>query len=225
MTPPPTRYHRWLGWHALELKRAMVVAVGGLAVLVALLPFLTWPLAVVGGWDAAAVGYLLAVWPIIARADTAHVEHLATREDETRGSATLLQVGSCVASLLGVGSALVLAGRHTGAVRMSLIAVAVVTVVLSWTVLNTVYTLRYAHLHFASRRGGIAFGDGPGDERPTYRDFAYIAFTIGMTYQVSDTTVRDRRIRRTVLWHALLSYVFGVVIVAGAINLIAGMVR
>jgi hypothetical protein len=63
----------------------------------------------------------------------------------------------------------------------------VLTVVLSWTVVNTVYTLRYAHLHFGSTAAGIAFGDPAGRERPNYRDFAYVAFTIGMTYQVSDT--------------------------------------
>jgi len=98
-------------------------------------------------------------------------------------------------------------------------------VVLSWTVVNTVYTLRYADLHYQSGAAGIAFGEEPGQERPTYRDFAYVAFTIGMTYQVSDTTVRDRRIRRTVLAHALLSYLFGVVIVGGSVNLIAGLLR
>jgi uncharacterized membrane protein len=103
--------------------------------------------------------------------------------------------------------------------------VAVVTVLLSWTVVNTVYTLRHAHLHFGSPALGIAFGDSAGQERPTYRDFAYVAFTIGMTYQVSDTTVRNPRIRRTVLSHALLSYVFGVVIVGGSVNLIAGLIR
>jgi uncharacterized membrane protein len=96
--------------------------------------------------------------------------------------------------------------------------------VLSWTVVNTVYTLRNAHLYFGST-AGIAFGDSAEPARPNYRDFAYVAFTIGMTYQVSDTAIRDPRIRRTVLTHALLSYVFGVVIVAGAINLIAGLVR
>jgi uncharacterized membrane protein len=60
---------------------------------------------------------------------------------------------------------------------------------------------------------------------PGYRDFAYVAFTIGMTYQVSDTTLRDPRIRRTVLAHATLSYVFGAVIVAGTVNLISGLFR
>jgi uncharacterized membrane protein len=181
-------------------------------------------LALVGGWDAAALTFLMIVWPIILRADSPHAEQLATREDETRGSATVLLVGASVASLLGVGFALSLAGRESGAQRLLLIGVAVVTVMLSWTVVNTIYTLRYAHLHFGSKAAGIGF-DSVGQERPNYRDFAYVAFTIGMTYQVSDTTVRDPRIRRTVLSHAVLSYVFGVVIVGGAVNLVAGLVR
>jgi uncharacterized membrane protein len=101
----------------------------------------------------------------------------------------------------------------------------VVTVLVSWTVVNTVYTLHYAHRDFGSTAPGIAFGDAAGQQQPTYRDFAYVAFTIGMTYQVSDTTVRDPRIRRAVLSHALLSYLFGVVIIGGAVNLIAGLLR
>ncbi|WP_346125660.1 DUF1345 domain-containing protein, partial [Micromonospora coerulea] len=59
----------------------------------------------------------------------------------------------------------------------------------------------------------------------TYRDLAYVAFTIGMTYQVSDTAISDPRIRGSVLSHAFLSYVFGVVIVAGSVNLIADLAR
>ena len=85
--------------------------------------------------------------------------------------------------------------------------------------------MHYADQHFRSARGGIEFGDGDGQERPSYRDFAYVAFTIGMCYQVSDTTLRDARIRRTVLGHAVLSYLFGVVIVAGSVNLISGLIR
>jgi hypothetical protein len=96
---------------------------------------------------------------------------------------------------------------------------------LSWTVINTVYTLRYADQHFRSKLGGIAFGTEDGQQQPSYRDFAYVAFTIGMTYQVSDTTLRDPQIRRSVLAHAVLSYVFDVVIVAGSVNLISGLFR
>ena len=224
-TPPPTRYHRWLGWYAPAMRRAVIVSAVGLIVVVVLLRFLPWGLAVVVGWDAAALTLLVSIWPIILRADAAHAAQLAMREDETRGTATVLLLGASVASLLGVGLALHLAGRESGSLRVLLIGVAVLTVVVSWTVVNTVYTLRYADLHFRSRDGGIAFGDPDGQEPPTYRDFAYVAFTIGMCYQVSDTTVRDRRIRGTVLSHAFLSYLFGVVIVGGSVNLIAGLLH
>ena len=220
--PPQTLYHRSLGWHAPALRRTLIVAAIGLIVALALLQLVTWELAGVAGWDAAAVTFLVAVWRIILRADSSHAERLATREDETRGSADALLVGASVASLLGVGFALISARRESGPVQVLLISVAILTVVLSWTVVNAVYTLRYADLDFASRAQGLAFGD-PAGSKPDYRDFAYVAFTIGMTYQVSDTTVRDPRIRRTVLAHALLSYLFGVVIVGGSVNLIAGL--
>ena len=221
--PPPTRYHRWLGWYAPAMRRAVVVSSIGLTAMVVLVWFLPWGLAVVAGWDAAALAFLVTIWPVILRADGPHAAQLAMREDETRGTAAVLLLAASVASLLGVVLTLDLAGRQGGPLRVLLIGVAVVTVVLSWTVVNTVYTLRYADLHFRSREAGIAFGDPDGQEQPTYRDFAYVAFTIGMCYQVSDTTVGDRRIRGTVLSHALLSYLFGVVIVAGSVNLIAGL--
>ena len=224
-SPPPTRYHRWLGWYALAMRRAVVVSSIGLIVVVVLVWFVPWGMAVVAGWDAAALTFLVSIWPIIIRADAAHVAQIATREDETRGSAAVLLVGASVASLLGVLLTLDLAGRQGGPLRVLLIGVAVLTVVLSWTVVNTVYTLRYADLHFRSGKAGIAFGDPDGQEQPTYRDFAYVAFTIGMCYQVSDTTVRDPRIRGTVLSHAFLSYLFGVVIVGGSVNLIAGLLH
>jgi uncharacterized membrane protein len=223
--PPQTLYHRSMGWHAPAMRRAVIVAAIGLIVVVVLLWFVTWELAVLTGWDVAALTFLMSIWPIILRADSSNAEQWARREDETRGSATLLLLGASVASLLGVGFVISLAGRESGPSRALLVGVAVLTVVLSWTVVNTVYTLRYADLHFGSRAVGIAFGDSAGQERPTYRDFAYVAFTIGMCYQVSDTTVRDSRIRRTVLFHALLSYLFGVVIVGGSVNLIAGLLR
>ena len=223
--PPQTLYHRTLGWHAPAMRRTVIVASIALIVAVVLLWFVTWTMALVAGWDAAAFTFLATIWPIIHRADSSHTAQLAMREDETAASAAVLLLGASVVSLLGVGFVLSLAGRESGPPRVLLIGVAVLTVVLSWTVVNTVYTLRYADLHFESRAVGIAFGDSAEQEPPTYRDFAYVAFTIGMTYQVSDTTVRDPRIRRTVLSHALLSYLFGVVIVGGAVNLVAGLLR
>jgi uncharacterized membrane protein len=206
------------------MRRTIIVGASGLIVAVVLLWFVPWGLAAVAGWDVAALTFLASVWPIIARADSSHAAQLARREDETRGSATALLVAASVASLLGVGFAVTLARGQSGPLQGLLISAAVLTVVLSWTVVNTVFTLRYADLHFGSD-AGIAFGNSDGAEDPTFRDFAYVAFTIGMCYQVSDTTVRDRQIRRTVLSHALLSYLFGAVIVGGSVNLIAGLIR
>ena len=222
--PADTLYHRWLGWRAPAMRRAVTVLIVGLIVAVVLVPFVTWGLALVAGWDATAVAFLLTTWPIIIRADSSRAPQLAAREDQTEGTARALLLGASVASLVGVGYTLILAGRDSGTQRVLLIGGAVLTVMLSWTVINTVYTLRYADQDFRSRPGGISFGEN-GQEQPSYRDFAYVAFTIGMCYQVSDTTLRDPRIRRTALAHAILSYLFGVVIVAGSVNLISGLVR
>jgi uncharacterized membrane protein len=223
--PPATPYQRWMGWHALSLRRALVAVTIGLIVALSLLRFVNPVLAVVAGWDTAASTFLATVWPIIVRADSSRARYLSAREDETRATATVLLVSASVASLLGAGYSLVVAGRQAGSHRLLLIGLALLTVTLSWTVINTVYTLRYAHLHFASKDAGIEFGDSASKGRPDYRDFAYVAFTIGMCYQVSDNTLRDRRIRRTVLSHALLAYLFGVVIVSGSVSLVTGLVR
>jgi uncharacterized membrane protein len=223
--PAPTLYHRWLGWHAPAMRRAITVLIAGLIVAAVLLPFTTWGLAVTGGWNTAALAFLLSTWPIVARADSSRAPQFAVREDQTEGSARVLLVGASLASLLGAGYALHLAGQESGPPRVLLIGAAVLTFVLSWAVINTVYTLRYADQYFRSKPGGIAFGTEDGQQHPGYRDFAYLAFTIGMTYQVSDTALHDPQIRRTVLVHAVLSYVFGVVIVAGSVNLISGLLR
>ena len=88
--------------------------------------------------------------------------------------------------------------------------------------MHTLYAARYARLYYTPPIGGVDFND---DEPPAYSDFAYLAFTLGMTYQVSDTSLRGRAMRRTALWHALLSYLLGAVIIAATINLLAGLAR
>ncbi|HEV7887238.1 MAG TPA: DUF1345 domain-containing protein, partial [Acidimicrobiales bacterium] len=130
---------------------------------------------------------------------------------------------ACVASLGAVGFGLVKAAHEHGLAAAGMTAVAVVSVALAWSAVHAVFTLRYAHLYYAHGEvGGIDFGD---DEPPDYHDFAYVAVTIGMTYQVSDTDLTTKLIRRTAARHALLSYVFGTVIVAMMINVVAGLLR
>ena len=98
--------------------------------------------------------------------DGADVARIATREDETPATATVLVVGASTASLTGVVFALSLAGRETGTTRVALIGFAFLTVIVSWTVINTVFTLRYAHLHFRSTMDGIDFGTGADPSCP-----------------------------------------------------------
>jgi uncharacterized membrane protein len=101
--------------------------------------------------------------------------------------------------------------------------VAVLTVGLSWSLVQTVFALRYAHEYYTPPIGGIDFKTA--DELPDYQDFAYVAFTIGMTFQVSDTDIQARRTRRTVLRHAALAYLFGAVILAVVVNVIASLLN
>ena len=124
--PADTLYHRWLGLHAPAMRRAVTVLFAGLIIALALLPFTWWGLTLVGGWDAAALPSST-TWPFIIRADSSRVAQLAAREDETEGSGRALLVGASVASLLGVGYALHLAGRDSGAQRVLLIGTAVLT--------------------------------------------------------------------------------------------------
>ena len=90
-------------------------------------------------------------------------------------------------------SVLVGAARLNGAAEVWRVGLGLASVVLSWAMVHTIYTLRYAHLYYKGPDGGIGFNDSG---RPTYADFAYLAFTIGMTFQVSDTAMTSRAIRQ-----------------------------
>ncbi|HEY7399660.1 MAG TPA: DUF1345 domain-containing protein [Actinomycetota bacterium] len=185
--------------------------------------FLTaWQVAVLIGWDATAIVFLawvfLAVHALGGEATALH----ATSEDPSRAVAELILISASAASLVGVGVVLFKASNEHGGARALSIGVAFLSVALSWAAVHTVFLLRYASLYHSNGPGGIKF---PGTEMPDYGDFAYLALTIGMTYQVSDTQLEDQTIRRTALRHALLSFVFGTGILAMTINVVAGLVR
>ena len=182
----------------------------------------SWPFAVVGGWAASAAIFLAIVWSYVIGCSADETALAATAQDDTRSEAGALIVLSSLMSLGGVVFGLVRAAKLSGWREGVLTALSVFVVVLSWAVVHTVFMLRYAHEFYSDGHGtGIDFGEGG---KPDYLDFAYLAFTVGMTFQVSDTQVVSRAIRRTVLRQALLSYVFGTVIVAVTINVVAGLV-
>jgi uncharacterized membrane protein len=131
-------------------------------------------------------------------------------------------VNASLASLVAVGFTLVDARHHAGTEKGLLILLAVAVVAFSWGAVHLVFTVRYGDLYYADPVGGVDFND---DDGPDYRDFAYLALTIGMTFQVSDTNIASKPLRRTATRHALLSFVFGAVIVALAINSVASLLQ
>jgi uncharacterized membrane protein len=171
------------------------------------------------GWDVAATVYLAWVWGSVWGLDPSQTARLAQREDPGTAVAELLILGAGTAQLVAVGFALVKAGHESGGMKTYLIALGVLSVVLSWIMVRAVFMLRYARAYCgAEPPGGIRFDD---NEAPTYVDFAYFSFTVGMTYQVSDTTITAKAVRRLTLHHALLSYLFGAVLLGLVINVVA----
>ncbi len=181
-----------------------------------------WELSVLVGWIVMAVSLLVWVWREIGRLDAATTARVATREDDSRAAARAVLIAASVISLAAIISALHRAASASRRLEIALTAAALVSVVVSWLVVNTVFVLRYAHLYY----GGDAVGgvSVPGDQMPDYRDFMYLAFTVGMTFQVSDTAITERTFRLTVLRHALLAYVFSIATIAFTINVVAGLV-
>lgn len=198
----------------------MVVAFGvGVIVLAVTLALgVSWPVAVTGSWGVAALVTVVAVWVHIWPMDAEQTKANARAEDVARPIADVIILAASVASLGAIGYTLHRAGHAHGSDKVLLIALAITVVSLSWATVHTLYLVRYGDLYYSDPIGGIAFNeDGP----PDYHDFAYLAFTIGMTFQVSDTNLSLKKMRRTALRHALLSFVFVAVIGALAINSVA----
>jgi uncharacterized membrane protein len=195
----------------------MVVAGAAAAVVVGVLSG-QWPYALLAGWDLAALVFTVWVWVLLVTADPADTAAHARREDPGRAATELIVLTAAVANLASVAYVLVQASSAKGAAQDLLAGLGVLGVVLSWFVVHSLYALRYARLYHTGHPGGIDFNQG---EPPRYLDFAYLSFTIGMTFQVSDTDLRTPALRATALRHALLSYLFGAVILAATINLVS----
>jgi uncharacterized membrane protein len=209
------------GRDGLAGRRLAAGAVAGIAAgIVAVVAGAEWQVAVSVAWCALALVILVLVWATIGPKDSAATAEHAQSEDFSRAAADLVLLGACVASLVAVAMTLVLAGHAHGGRKVVLVTLTILTVALAWGLVHTVFTVRYGDLYYAEPVGGIDFNE---DDKPDYRDFAYLALTIGMTFQVSDTDLQAKPIRRNAIRHALLSYAFGAVIVAITINIVASL--
>ncbi len=173
------------------------------------------------GWDALALTYVCLTWWRIWPLNNEQTARRATRHDPTRTVSYTLLLAAAMASLAAVGVVLFQATHSKGAAEVLRVALGVGSVVVSWALVHTTFALHYARSYYADHGGaGVNFNQA---QSPSYSDFAYLAFTIGMTFQVSDTSLTTTALRRVALFHALISYALGTVILAATVNLIAGL--
>jgi uncharacterized membrane protein len=179
-------------------------------------------------FDLAATGFLAAIWIMMTRATTPDMRRRAQFEEE--GRYVVLGLSAAVASAILLSIAFALHGIRDLApgVAGPRVALAVVTILLAWFFMNTMFALHYAHVFYGDADGpadaearGLAF---PGRADPDYWDFLYFSFTIGMTFQVSDVQIESHRLRRTGLAHGVLAFFFNVVVLALTINIVAGLI-
>ncbi|MDG9674715.1 DUF1345 domain-containing protein [Micromonospora sp. DH14] len=169
-------------------------------------------------WTIAAGTILVWVWRVCWSADPRRTEQLAEAEQQSRSTDAAILIASAI-SLAAVAEALIRASDQQDVVAVTLVILSVVAVVLAWALVNTVFALKYARLYYR-HDGGIDFKQ---EDPPAYADFAYVAFTVGMSYAPGENEPTSNRVRRIALGHALLSYTFGTGILAVAVNLVTNL--
>jgi uncharacterized membrane protein len=172
-------------------------------------------------WDAFSLTNLVLAWGIIASAEVKHIRRIVAREDPGRHLVFALTLVAASSSLLAVIYLLSSVHATTRSYTQILhVGLAILGVMLSWLLVHTMFTLRYAHIFYgdgiSQKEGGLQF---PGDEKePDYLDFAYFSFVVGMTAQTADVSISSQKLRRLALLHGLLSFGFNTIIVALSIS-------
>lgn len=209
--------------HLIRARLAVAVVVGVLAGLfVPLGPahnVLTHTLAgfVVGG-----LVFAVPLLVHVLRQDAASTQERVRGRDGDAAWYDVVVIVVGLASLAGV-AVLLIGGQTRGAAQVVDALIGVLVVAVGWLCVHTVYVLRYARLYYATAAGGRAPIDFNMEEDPSFGDFAYFSFNLGMAYQVSDTAVRSTQVRRVILGHCLLAYLYGTIVIASTINLVAGI--
>ncbi len=204
------------------LVRLLEAFVVGLIAGIVVSFFGPWALAVLVGWDVSSLIFLVGIWMIIWPMEADATSKHSQTADPSRVLADAAVVTAAVASLGGVGFILLKAAHSTGGSKVFFLVVGIASVIFAWAAVHSVFTLRYAAAYYKEPAGGIDYNQ---DEPPRYTDFAYLAFTIGMTFQVSDTNLKRDDVRRLALKHALLSYLFGAVIIGLVINVVSSLLQ
>ncbi|HEY8040586.1 MAG TPA: DUF1345 domain-containing protein, partial [Polyangiaceae bacterium] len=199
------------------IARALIAFVCGIAAHLLVAWRLPPVAATLVGWNVGSLVLLALSWTVIGPADAHATRERAGSEDPGRTLVYVVVILASTASL--VAATVTVRDAHTPPMA----ALCLVTVALAWALTHTAFTFRYARLYYRADAEGVGGVELPGHHPPTYFDFAYFAFTIGMCFQVSDVCVVSAQIRRAVLLHAVISFAYNSAILAFVLNLVFGM--
>jgi len=217
-----------LVWHQDAPRRLVLGVVAGVAVFFATRGSLRLWSAAIAGWNAFAAVILALDWLIILTTPQRKIRERAQQEDLSRLLIFIFVVVVACAALFAVGFLIRAHKDQSGGHLAVHLLLTLSTVISTWALLNTIYSLRYAHAYYGDSNepgvhqhaGGLLF---PGDRPPNYFDFAYFSFVVGMTCQVSDVQITSRRMRRITLIHSVLSFGFNTLILALLINTVSSL--
>jgi uncharacterized membrane protein len=207
----------------LDAHHRLLIALGAAALSLPLTAGLIWPSRVVLTWVVYALIVLFLAWTAIGTLHPRDAINTYRIQDSNRWLIFVVVVLAAVASLGAVVMLLPYAKQmphHNYWLYVWLSAVAILS---SWWLVHTLFVLRYAHLYYGNgtrKPGGLNF---PDTTEPTYMDFAYFAFGVGMTSQVADVGPTNGAVRQLIFWHALLSFGFNTTIIALTINVASGL--
>ena len=203
---------RLRAWH-----RVLTAGLTGGVVAVLTQSFL-WETGLISGWLAGCLVYLVIVWWGVGRLDATQTRLRASSLDPGSTALYFLIIVISWVSLVGVLLVTDSAKTQAGLDRWLHIGLALATLGASWLLIQTVFALRYARRYYIKNARGLIF---PGEDEPTYFDFAYFSAVIGMTSQVADVGVSLPAMRRLVLLHGLVSFGFNLLVLALTLNLVA----
>jgi len=172
------------------------------------------------GWDIFVTLYLVLAYAMMFRCDLAHIRRNAVLQDDGRFLILLVTATGAFASIAAIVFELGASQRNAPQ-----LALATVTIALSWAVVHTTFALHYAHDYYrAANPGGLQFPSGDQHDHADYWDFVYFSFVIGMTAQVSDVGITDKTIRRTATAHGIISFFFNTALLALMVNIAASAI-
>jgi uncharacterized membrane protein len=206
--------------HLLKHVRLLYSALAGVVVYF-LLPHDWGSLTrVLVSWNAAVLLFLGLVCKLMFSLNAAQISKKYEEEDEAAGLilvisvvGAILAMASIVAFLSGLGS--FSKGQH--------IALAGLTVIDTWVLIPTMFTLHYADMFYSvgPKNRPLRF---PDTGEPVFCDFVYFAFTISAACQTADVSTTQGSIRKVVIAHSVLSFFFNASILGFAINVMAGLI-